>query len=102
MTATCTGSTSNQGDGAPGSSAGTDGYGTGIETGVTVNVGSGASNRVTGSITGGQFGILTLSEEILGGEHRSAQVAPKTHAFANLCATVPMFPAPAPRRRPSF
>jgi uncharacterized protein with beta-barrel porin domain len=70
------GTTTNQGGGAPGSSAGTDGYGTGVETGVTVNVASGAANTVTGtnsgiflhdatvingadgSIAGGQYGIL--------------------------------------------
>ena len=76
VTATCVGTTTNQGGGAPGSSAGTDGYGTGVETGVTVNVASGAANTVTGTnsgiflhdatvinatggcITGGQFGIV--------------------------------------------
>src|SRR5450756_475549 len=38
ITATCAGTTTNQGGGAPGTSAGADGYGTGTETGVTVNL----------------------------------------------------------------
>jgi uncharacterized protein with beta-barrel porin domain len=74
VTATCTGTTTNQGGGAPGSSAGTDGYGTGTETGVTVNVDVNASvtgtsagillgdatvtNNTGASITGGGYGIL--------------------------------------------
>jgi hypothetical protein len=79
VTATCTGATTNQGGGLPGSTTGNDGYGTGVETGVTVNVVGGASNTVSGntsgiflgdatvtnnagaSITGGQFGILANS-----------------------------------------
>ncbi|WP_234680559.1 autotransporter outer membrane beta-barrel domain-containing protein [Bradyrhizobium monzae] len=51
VTASCTGTTTNQGGGAPGTSAGTAGYGTGNETGITVNVGSGAS--VTGTVNHG-------------------------------------------------
>ncbi len=45
VTATCTGITTNQGGGAPGSSASVIGYGTGVETGVTVNVDINASVR---------------------------------------------------------
>jgi len=37
VTATCSGITTDQGGGAPGTSAGADGYGTGTETGVTVH-----------------------------------------------------------------
>jgi hypothetical protein len=77
VTATCTGPTTNQGGGAPGTTAGTDGYGTGTETGITVNVANGAGNTVNGnrygiyvadgtvtnnagaSITGGLYGIIT-------------------------------------------
>jgi uncharacterized protein with beta-barrel porin domain len=77
VTATCTGATTNKGGGLPGSTTGNDGYGTGVETGVTVNVVGGASNTVSGntsgiflgdatvtnnagaSITGGLFGIFT-------------------------------------------
>ena len=77
VTATCTGPTTNQGGGAPGTTAGTDGYGTGNETGITVNVANGAGNTVNGnrygiyvadgtvtnnagaSITGGLYGIIT-------------------------------------------
>jgi autotransporter-associated beta strand protein len=47
VTATCTGTTNNQGGGAPGTSADSFGYGTGTETGVTVTVGSNAT--VTGT-----------------------------------------------------
>jgi len=43
VTATCSGTTINQGAGAPGTSAGIYGYGSGTETGVTVNVATGAS-----------------------------------------------------------
>ncbi|HEV2156298.1 autotransporter domain-containing protein [Bradyrhizobium sp.] len=53
MTATCTGTTIDQGGLPPGTITGTAGYGAGTETGITVNVGSGAS--VTG--TGIKFGI---------------------------------------------
>jgi uncharacterized protein with beta-barrel porin domain len=52
VTATCTGTTTNQAGGAPGTSAGTHGYGTGAETGVTVTVNNNAS--VTGT-NGGIF-----------------------------------------------
>ncbi|MBX9824420.1 MAG: autotransporter domain-containing protein [Xanthobacteraceae bacterium] len=47
ITATCTGATNNQGGGAPGTSGGTDGYGTGAETNLNVTVVPGAS--VTGA-----------------------------------------------------
>src|SRR5579871_2346542 len=75
-TATCMDATNNQGGGAPGTSAGTDGYGTGAETGITVTVTAGPGTTVTGtnrgivigdgtvnnntgaSITGGQSGIV--------------------------------------------
>ncbi|MEH2475489.1 autotransporter-associated beta strand protein [Nitrobacteraceae bacterium AZCC 2161] len=50
VTATCTGTTTNQGNGAPGTSAGVDGYGTGTETGVTVNA-------VGGSLSGTNNGV---------------------------------------------
>jgi autotransporter-associated beta strand protein len=50
VTANCTGVTNNQGGGAPGTSAATDGYGTGAETGVTVNVGAGGT--LSGDING--------------------------------------------------
>ena len=81
VTATSTGTTTNQGGGAPGTSASTTGYGTGSETGVTVNVVSGATNTVTGtsagiylgdatvtnnagaSITGGMIGIAALASD---------------------------------------
>lgn len=79
VTAECTGTTTNQGGGAPGTSAAVFGYGTGVQTGVTVNVANGAGNTVTGdsfgiylgdatvtngtaaSITGGQIGIYTAT-----------------------------------------
>lgn len=81
ITASCTGATNNQGGGAPGTSAGTDGYGTGIEAGITVNVG-GPGTALTGtnrglaigdgtvtnsadaSITGGQSGIVATTGAI--------------------------------------
>ncbi|OKO79105.1 hypothetical protein AC630_18050 [Bradyrhizobium sp. AS23.2] len=73
VTADCTGDTVNQGGGAPGTSAGSNGYGTGVETGITVNVANGArvigsnggidaatvtvTNNAGASITGGAYGI---------------------------------------------
>ncbi len=60
VTATCTGTTLNQGGGAPGTSGGTAGYGTGAETGVTVNVDSGAANTVTGTNNGINLGDATV------------------------------------------
>ena len=51
VTATCTGTTTNQGGGAPGTSAGSTGYGNGGATGVTVNV-------IGGSLSGTIYGIL--------------------------------------------
>jgi autotransporter-like protein len=50
VTATCSGTTTNQADGAPGTSAGTHGYGTGAENNVTVEVLNGAT--VTGTDNG--------------------------------------------------
>lgn len=48
VTATCTGTTVNQGGGAPGTSAAITGYGTGSETGITVNVAASASISASG------------------------------------------------------
>jgi len=59
VTATCTGTTNNQGANPPPSSAGVDGYGTGVETGVTVNVSNGAS--VTGTNNGINVGSGTVN-----------------------------------------
>jgi hypothetical protein len=76
VTATCTGTTINQGGGAPGTSAGADGYGIGNETGVAVNATgtslSGTNNGVSlgdamvtndagASIAGGLNGISTAT-----------------------------------------
>jgi hypothetical protein len=58
VTATCTGTTDNQGGGAPGTSASFSGYGTGIENLLTVTVVPGAS--VTGSSEGISFIIGTV------------------------------------------
>jgi uncharacterized protein with beta-barrel porin domain len=58
VTATCTGITNNQAGGAPGSSAGSFGYGTG-QTGVTVNVANGAA--VTGTDAGIALGDVTVT-----------------------------------------
>jgi uncharacterized protein with beta-barrel porin domain len=76
VTATCTGTTNNQAGGAPGSSAGSFGYGLG-ETGLTVNVTNGAAitgtdagialsdvtviNNAGASITGGLVGIFAVN-----------------------------------------
>jgi hypothetical protein len=59
VTATCVGITTNQGSGAPGTSAGSSGYGSGTETGVTVNVSNGAS--VTGTNYGIDLGSVTVN-----------------------------------------
>ncbi len=61
VTATCTGTTINQGGGAPGTSSGQYGYGTGVETGVTVNVVSGATNTVSGNDFGIYLGDATVT-----------------------------------------
>jgi uncharacterized protein with beta-barrel porin domain len=67
VTAVCTGITINQAGGAPGTSGGTSGYGTGAETGLTVTVASGAS--VTGTTYGVIYstGTLTNAGTISGG-----------------------------------
>jgi uncharacterized protein with beta-barrel porin domain len=69
----CTGTTTNQGGGAPGTSATTTGYGTGVETGTTVNVASGATNTVTGNDFGIFLGDATVinnaGASITGGVH---------------------------------
>jgi autotransporter-associated beta strand protein len=61
VTATCTGITTNQAGGAPGTNAGFYGYGTGTETGVTVNVGINASVIGSGSDTGIFLGDATVT-----------------------------------------
>jgi uncharacterized protein with beta-barrel porin domain len=60
VTASCTGSTNNQGGGAPGTSADTNGYGTGAVTGITVTIASGAGNTVNGTDTGVTFSSGTV------------------------------------------
>jgi len=73
VTATCSGTTTNQGGGVPGTSAGANGYGTGNETGVTVNVTAGAGNTVTGINAGIYLGDATVTNNagasITGGQH---------------------------------
>jgi uncharacterized protein with beta-barrel porin domain len=66
VTATCTGTTTNQGAGAPGTSADPNGagYGTGVETGVTVTVASGAANTVTGNQVGIFLGDGTVINNV--------------------------------------
>jgi autotransporter-associated beta strand protein len=59
VTAVCTGTTINQAGGAPGTSGGTNGYGTGAETGLTVTVASGAS--VTGTSSGVTYSTGTVT-----------------------------------------
>nr|WP_244670674.1 autotransporter domain-containing protein [Rhodoplanes elegans] len=54
VTAVCTGTTNNQGGGAPGTSAGFSGYGTGTETGLTIVVPAGSGNTLTGA----DFGVF--------------------------------------------
>jgi uncharacterized protein with beta-barrel porin domain len=63
-TPTCTGNTTNQGNGAPGTTAGSNGYGTGAENNMTVTVVSGAS--VVGNMDGiagfnGLGGVISVS-----------------------------------------
>ena len=67
VTATCTGTTVNQGGGAPGTSAGSAGYGTGGVANLTVTVVPGAS--VTGFLFGMTFdsGTVTNFGTITGG-----------------------------------
>jgi uncharacterized protein with beta-barrel porin domain len=59
--ATCTGTTFNQGGGAPGSNGGTDGYGTGAETNATVTVNANAF------VTGTNNGIFLSSGTVIVG-----------------------------------
>jgi outer membrane autotransporter protein len=75
VTATCTGATNDQGGGAPGTSAGSDGYGTGAETNLDVTVVPGAS--VTGTNRGIFFntGSVINSGTITGGRGISADTA---------------------------
>ena len=75
VTATCSGTTINQAGGPPGSSLGSDGYGTGTETGLNVTVVpaasvTGTNNGITfstgtvtnfGSISGGLDGIRAIT-----------------------------------------
>ena len=63
VTATCSGTTTNQGAGAPGTSVDPSGYGygTGVETGVTVNVVAGSGNTVTGTNVGIYLGDATVT-----------------------------------------
>jgi uncharacterized protein with beta-barrel porin domain len=82
VTATCTGTTTNQGGGAPGTSAGTDGYGLSVQTGVTVTINNGAS--VTGTLRGIDLGDATVTNNagahISGGSEGIATLA----GFANV------------------
>ena len=67
VTAICTDSTINQGGGAPGTSAGSDGYGTGTETNLTTSVVPGASVMGTNSGISFHSGIVQNSGTISGG-----------------------------------
>src|ERR1700688_3486650 len=78
VTATCSGTTINQAGGPPGSSLGSDGYGTGTETGLNVTVVpaasvTGTNNGITfstgtvtnfGSISGGLDGIRAITATV--------------------------------------
>ncbi len=59
VTATCSGATTNQAGGAPGTSAGVNGYGTGFETGITIDVLAGST--VTGTNWGLRFDTGTVT-----------------------------------------
>ena len=59
VTATCSGTTTNQGVGAPGTSASTQGYGSGTQTNVTITIVGGAT--VTGSDNGIDVGNGTFT-----------------------------------------
>jgi uncharacterized protein with beta-barrel porin domain len=61
VTATCTGTTNGQGAGAPGSSGSVYGFGSGVETGMTVTVAAGAANTVTGANAGIAAGGVTVT-----------------------------------------
>jgi outer membrane autotransporter protein len=80
VTATCTGATNDQGGGAPGTSAGSDGYGTGAETNLDVTVVPGAS--VTGTNRGIFFntGSVINSGTITGGRGIDATTANVTNS----------------------
>src|ERR1700744_368279 len=61
VTATCIGITINQGANAPPSTAATDGYGSGSETGLTVNVSGGASGTGTNNGINASDGTVTTA-----------------------------------------
>ena len=82
VNATCSGTTSNQAGGAPGTSAGINGYGTGVQNNLGVTVLSGAT--VTGSTRGVFFDAGTL--------FNSGTVSGASFGiFANNAATVTNF-----------
>ena len=58
VTASCTGTTTNQGGGAPGTSAALDGYGTGNEDNINISVVTGAT------LTGTNNGISILNGSV--------------------------------------
>jgi hypothetical protein len=66
VTAICTGVTTNQGSGAPGTSFGTNGYGTGTETDVTLTVAAGATLQGTFAGFSLQSGTLINSGFVYG------------------------------------
>jgi outer membrane autotransporter protein len=81
VTANCAGTTTNQGNGAPGTSAATSGYGAGTETGITVNVDANATvtgtdngifiaagtvtNNSGANVTGGTDGVLANTGSVI-------------------------------------
>jgi uncharacterized protein with beta-barrel porin domain len=62
VTVSCTGTTTNQGGGAPGTSGpSTIGYGTGTESGITINIGAGST------LTGSSIGITIHDGTVING-----------------------------------
>ena len=77
VTATCSGTTTNQGVGAPGTSASTQGYGSGTQTNVTITIVGGAT--VTGSDNGIDVGNGTFTNNpgaTITGVTRASRLAP--------------------------
>ena len=94
-TAICSGTTTNQGGGAPGTSSGADGYGTAAITGITVNVISGPGNTVTGNGIGINFGAGTVTN------NAGASITGGNSGITPLAAQQPSS-TPAPLMGPQF
>jgi hypothetical protein len=82
VTATCTGTTTNQGNGVPGTSTGANGYGSGAQNPLTVTVMSSAT--VTGNNT-----IITVYFS----QTEPSSISAPSRALASTASTLPTTPS---------